>query len=106
MGSAHSHGPPCSCDLALVIYSSKQLEALLEGKFEATGKGLHEKITSAQDLDEPLKRKLRRVATIRNKLVHEADFNVIPDREQFVSLYILCQMEYTSWVLLCPNLSK
>jgi hypothetical protein len=69
--SSHQHGPKCSCDLSLVIFSSKQLEALLETKFGGTGKGLHEKITSSRDLPETLKRKLRRVATIRNKLVHE-----------------------------------
>ena len=86
MGASQSgHGPSCSCDLSLVIYSSKQLEALLETKFQATGKGLHEKITNMEGLTEPLKRKLRRVATIRNKLVHEPDFNAIPDRDGFVS---------------------
>ena len=81
---AHGDGLPCSCDLSLVIYSSKQLESLLETKFEASGKGLHEKITSAKGLSEPLKRKLRRVATIRNKLVHDAGFDQIPDRDKFV----------------------
>jgi hypothetical protein len=89
MGAFQSHphqGPTCSCDLALVVYSSKQLESLLESKFEATGKGLHEKITSAIDLSESLKRKLRRVATIRNKLVHEPGFDYIPDRDKFVSV--------------------
>jgi uncharacterized protein YutE (UPF0331/DUF86 family) len=88
----HAHsGPPCSCDLSLVIYSSKHLESLLETKFEATGKGLHEKITSAKGLNDPLKRKLRRIATIRNKLVHEAGFDAIPDREKFVSSRERCK---------------
>jgi len=86
MGAFQSQPQPsCSCDLSLVIFSSKQLEALLEAKFEATGKGLHEKINSAAGLSEPLKRKLRRVATIRNKLVHEPGFDAIPDRDKFVS---------------------
>jgi hypothetical protein len=84
---SHEHSPSCSCDLSLVIFSSKQLESLLETKFEGTGKGLHEKISSAKGLSEPLKRKLRRVATIRNKLVHEVDFNEIPDRASFVSAF-------------------
>lgn len=95
----NSHSAQCDCDLTLVIVSSKHLEKLLEDKFGAEGKGLHEKITTAQHLPEDLKRKLRRVATIRNKLVHEGwfrfppfshtytfkvDFNSIPDRARFV----------------------
>ncbi|KAH9261127.1 hypothetical protein BASA81_000831 [Batrachochytrium salamandrivorans] len=104
----NSHSAQCDCDLTLVIVSSKHLEKLLEEKFDAEGKGLHEKITSAKHLPEDLKRKLRRIATIRNKLVHEGwftcpppkqtltctlkvDFNSIPDRARFVRFTTLAR---------------
>jgi len=95
MGQTAFHGPTCSCDLSLVIFSSKQLEVLLERDFEANGKGLHEKISSAKDLPESLKRKLRRIATIRNKLVHHTGFNEIPDRESFLKDFQEAKAELT-----------
>lgn len=73
--SSHEHGSfynaPCNCDLTLVVVASKQMEQLLEQRFEATGAGLHEKITTANNLPPKLQMKLRKIATIRNKLVHE-----------------------------------
>jgi hypothetical protein len=30
-----------------------------------------------------LKRKLRRIATIRNKLIHDVDYNAVENRDQF-----------------------
>lgn len=83
MGASGSRAPACSCDLSLVIFSAKELEQVLEQHFEGTGKGLHEKISSATGLSEDLKRRLRRIATIRNKLVHEVGFDHIPDRTRF-----------------------
>ena len=45
----------------------------------AKGKGLHEKASSVQQMLRPdLVRKIRYLATIRNKLVHERGFNSIP----------------------------
>ena len=91
----------CNCDISLVIVSSKQLESLLEQDFGATGKGLHEKISSVEEIPLDLQRKLRKIATIRNRLVHEGEsicchrrffshleqvgFDAIPNREFFVS---------------------
>jgi hypothetical protein len=67
---------------------------LLETHFEApTGKehGLHDKITAArhngQPLPEGLQRQMRKLVTIRNKLVHEREFNEIPERPEFVKGY-------------------
>uniref|UniRef100_A0A0G4HYD2 DUF4145 domain-containing protein n=1 Tax=Chromera velia CCMP2878 TaxID=1169474 RepID=A0A0G4HYD2_9ALVE len=70
-------------DYELVIRGSKELEGLLEEFFGGVGKGLHEKISSAQGIPEHLKKLMRYVATIRNKLVHDRHFNEIPDRQRF-----------------------
>ena len=62
---------------AIVISASKDLENILEKKFQAVGKGLHEKVTSAEaQLSELLIRRLRKIASIRNKLVHEKDYQL------------------------------
>ncbi len=71
-------------DIELAITRVKTLESLLE-QIGATGKGLHEKVTSVQArLPQPLVRKLRFVATVRNKIVHESDYQQIDDRAGFV----------------------
>lgn len=72
-------------DIELAISRVKVLESLLEQGLGATGKGLHEKVTSVQDkLSPPLVKKLRFVATIRNKIVHESDYTQIDDRDGFI----------------------
>ena len=72
-------------DYELAIKSSKELEFLLEHEFSATGKGLHEKIsTASSQLPPKLVKHMRYLATIRNKLVHERGFDSIPDRESFI----------------------
>jgi hypothetical protein len=71
-------------DIELAITRVKALESLLE-QLGATGKGLHEKVTSVQDkLPLPLVKKLRFVATVRNKIVHESDYQQIDDRAGFL----------------------
>ncbi|MCI0704212.1 MAG: DUF4145 domain-containing protein [Planctomycetia bacterium] len=72
-------------DIELAITRTKSLETLLEQVVGATGKGLHEKVTSVQDkLSEPLVKKLRFIATVRNKIVHDADYKQLDDREGFI----------------------
>ena len=72
-------------DIELAITKAKALESLLEQVFNATGKGLHEKVTSVQGrLSPPLVKKLRFVATVRNKIVHESDYQQIDDRAGFI----------------------
>ena len=72
-------------DIELAITRTKALESLLEQALGATGKGLHEKVTSVQDrLPPPLVKKLRFVATVRNKIVHESAYTQIDGRERFV----------------------
>lgn len=80
-------------DFELVIRATKDLEYLLETGFNApSGKnvGLHDKITSAQNshnLSQETVKKLRYLVTIRNKLVHDHDFNALPDRVHFAKSY-------------------
>jgi hypothetical protein len=72
-------------DIELAVTRVKALESLLEQALGATGKGLHEKVTSVQNrLPQPLVRKLRFVATVRNKIVHESDYQQIDDRPGFL----------------------
>lgn len=72
-------------DVELAVTKAKTLEALLEA-IGATGKGLHEKVTSVQSrLPPPLVKKLRFIATVRNKIVHEANYQQIDDRHGFAA---------------------
>ena len=71
-------------DIELAVARTKELESLLEQVLGATGKGLHEKVSSVQSkLPPALVKKLRFVATIRNRIVHEADYPRIDDRAGF-----------------------
>ncbi len=80
-------------DFELVIRATKDLEYLLETQFNVpTGKnvGLHDKISAAQvshNLSPDTVKKLRYLVTVRNKLVHDHDFNVLPDRKHFAKSY-------------------
>ena len=72
-------------DIDLAVTRSKRLEQLLEQKLGATGKGLHQKATSVESrLPPELLRKLRLVATVRNKIVHENEYQKIEDRPGFI----------------------
>ena len=92
MGQTSSSIVDCTNDFELVIRSSKELEFILEQHFGApSGKqsgGLHEKISCARlsdgsPLPQSLANKMRFLATIRNKLVHDREFNSIPDNTRF-----------------------
>ena len=67
-----------------VIRYSKELEGLLAREFSAMGRGIHEKISSVEDrCPADLVRKIRFVATVRNKLVHDDGYE-IEDLDRFV----------------------
>jgi len=71
-------------DIDLAVTRSRKLEQLLERGLGATGRGLHEKTTSVErEIPAELVRKLRLVATVRNKVVHEAAR--IDDRPRFLA---------------------
>jgi NAD(P)-dependent dehydrogenase (short-subunit alcohol dehydrogenase family) len=60
----------------------------VETAFGAHGKGLHEKISSVQNrLPPALVKRMRFLATIRNRLVHERGFTEIPDRAGFLEAF-------------------
>ena len=93
MGQASSIAS-CKNDFELVIRATKELEWLLETHFGAPdGKnvGLHDKISAARDprnqkpLPEKIIRRMRKLVTIRNALVHDRNVNAIPDRPDFVA---------------------
>src|SRR5919108_5594790 len=63
----------------------KKFETLLEKKYLAKGRGLHEKISYVQScLSNDIVKDLRFVATIRNKALHEADYDLETDHNEFV----------------------
>jgi hypothetical protein len=97
MGNTTSHYDEYSYitnDYELVIRSSKHLEYLLHTELQAHGQGLHEKISSVEkSLSPELVRNMRYLATIRNKLVHEHNFDRIPERETFVAKFNKSRVE-------------
>ena len=63
---------PYMVDLNQIVGATKRLESLLEQKFGATGRGLHEKLSSVERrIPMDLRKKIRYLATIRNKAMHE-----------------------------------
>ena len=79
-------------DLDLAVRRSKRLEALLRDGLGATGRGLHEKTSSVEaKLPADLVRRLRFVATIRNKIVHDLDYDRMDDRGGFISACDECE---------------
>ncbi|KAF1323116.1 Major facilitator superfamily, partial [Globisporangium splendens] len=89
MGNVASSAPPAfvyaANDFQLVIETSKEFEFLLETEFQAEGKGLHEKISSASPpLPPPTVKSLRYIASVRNALVHDRSVKALPDRAAFI----------------------
>lgn len=73
-------------DIDLVVKKSKQFEGILEQQFGAQGRGLHEKVSSVErQLPAATVRKLRKIATVRNKVVHQTDANRIDNRQDFLT---------------------
>jgi hypothetical protein len=100
MGASQSVGRYTN-DFELIVRAAKELEELLEKHFGAPDgkdKGLHDKISDARTpggkhLPESLVRRLRKLVTIRNKLIHDYDFNAIPDRADFVTTFDAAKAE-------------
>ncbi len=76
----------------LVIKTSKTLERALVDK-GASGKGLHEYVSSLENrLEQQLIKKLRYIASVRNQLVHNADFSLTAESKQsFLQAYSYCE---------------
>uniref|UniRef100_K3X772 DUF4145 domain-containing protein n=1 Tax=Globisporangium ultimum (strain ATCC 200006 / CBS 805.95 / DAOM BR144) TaxID=431595 RepID=K3X772_GLOUD len=90
MGNVASSASPAfvyaANDFQLVIEASKEFEFLLETEFQAEGKGLHEKISSASPpLPPPTVKSLRYIASVRNAVVHDRSVKALPNRVVFIS---------------------
>ena len=84
--SAHQRDTYAKNDYELVIRAQKHLEHIMVVELGGSGASLHENISSlASLLPSDLVRRLRYIATLRNKIVHDAAFDALPDRERFIS---------------------
>ncbi len=81
-------------DIDLAVRRSKRLERLLRDGIGARGKGLHELTSSVErKLPVDVVRRLRFVATLRNKIVHDLDYTRLDDRPGFVQACDLAEKE-------------
>ncbi len=82
-------------EIEQVVLRTRKLETLLREQYHAEGKGLHQLITSCEErLPHDVIKKLRYVATIRNKVVHEDDYR-LDDRKAFLAACQECEDELT-----------
>jgi hypothetical protein len=73
-------------DIDVAVRQCKELESILRTKHGAEGKGLHQLVTSVEGgLPSDLVRILRRIATIRNKIAHEAEYERFDDKKGFLA---------------------
>jgi hypothetical protein len=78
-----------------VVLKTRRLESLLRSHYHADGKGLHQLVTSCEErLPHDVIKKLRFVATIRNKVVHEDGYE-LEDSQTFFSTCVECERELT-----------
>lgn len=84
-------------DRDLAIDAAKELEGILERRYNATGRGLHEKLNSVRDMLPPrVIRQARYIATMRNKLLHEEDYTHLDDRARFDRALYECRKKLQS----------
>lgn len=70
-------------DIDLVVKQSRKIESLLKAHYHAEGKGLHQLVTSCEErLPHEVIGKLRFIATMRNKVVHEDGYK-LEDKSSF-----------------------
>ncbi|EKO3558515.1 DUF4145 domain-containing protein [Vibrio metschnikovii] len=80
-------------EIEQVVLRTRRLETLLRQHYHAQGKGLHQLISSCEErLPHDIIEKLRYIATIRNKIVHEDHFH-LPDRKAFLLACLQCEKE-------------
>ena len=84
----------CQNDYELVIRACKEIDVsllclakLAHHKIEHVNPGLHELIT-ASEVDTPLEKILRYLATVRNSLVHDHAVVLLSDREAFINAFL------------------
>ncbi|MGR5178563.1 DUF4145 domain-containing protein [Vibrio parahaemolyticus] len=82
-------------DIESVVLRTRRIEKLLRQQYHADGKGLHQLVTSCEErLPHDVISKLRYIATIRNKVVHEEDFE-LDDMSGFMRTCDECEQELT-----------
>ncbi|MFA0087270.1 DUF4145 domain-containing protein [Vibrio sp. 10N.286.49.C2] len=82
-------------DIESVVLQTRRIEKLLRQQYRADGKGLHQLITSCEErLPHDVVGKLRYIATIRNKIVHEDDYQ-LDDKRSFMRTCAECEQELT-----------
>jgi hypothetical protein len=82
-------------NIELVVTRTRKLEKLLRVQYHADGKGMHQLITSCEErLPHDVIAKLRYVATIRNKIVHEDNYQ-LDDKAGFIQACTECDKELT-----------
>ncbi|WP_261816389.1 DUF4145 domain-containing protein [Vibrio gallicus] len=82
-------------DIDQVVTRTRRIESLLRTQFHANGRGLHQLISSSEErLPHEIIKKLRYVATIRNKILHEDGFE-LEDRKQFIQVCKECEQGLT-----------
>lgn len=92
-------------DLETAVRWSKRFEGILKDHHGATGKGLHELVSSVEKkLDADVVRKLRMIATVRNKIVHEDDYTRIDNRKAFKEACSYCRKKleprsFLPWII-------
>ena len=82
-------------DIENVVVRTRRLEKLLRTQYHAEGRGLHQLVTSCEErLPHDVVSRLRFIATLRNKVVHEDDFQ-FDSRDDFFSACDECERELT-----------
>lgn len=80
-------------EIEQVILHTRKLETLLRDQYHAEGKGLHQLVTSCEErLPHDVIKKLRFIATVRNKIVHEDHYR-LEDRKVFLAVCRECEDE-------------
>lgn len=90
-------------DLDFVKQKCATYEQFIEKKYAASGRGLHEKVSSVENLlPTGIVKKLRFIATIRNKMFHEADYEFHDDKDDFKKVCAEVEKDFN----ISPKLKK
>jgi hypothetical protein len=93
-GSLGVESSPSMYDV--VLPTAKEVESVLR-RLGYSGRGIHELVTCAgDDLTPDVRRATRKIATLRNKVVHEANFEM-SDNEvngfRSTALFVVCELD-------------
>lgn len=90
-------------DIDRVVKASRKIESQLVRNFQAKGKGLNGKVNSVESkLPSALVKRIRYIATIRNKVVHDDGYKRIDDRAAFKHAVVQVQRELRNYQTVAP----